>query len=349
MDTAHYRVNKFVATVRVMWDAAGEPMRGDTLYAINGIKLTLADLETVIRESAAQAAYAGRILALAERARNIMHFHSQRCDVRPMHNYGGMEEHCVEYRAVVKDIDAALAENPAPLEIKSVVVPVDQSKWTDEHYRAAGMSHPHEIGAYSPDESCKLIEDALRSYVCTFTRFGDPHEEVGQALVDKLTPPYDDTIGRGEQELVLLAEHLFDALPQLYRPYREPHYKGSSPRVEQDMVDFFAGVVGAVEANGYERLKLWEEYQKEWEEDSRGGPLITVGQLAEMPVCIALNKVKVRGHSILLWEPTSQVVDHRLIKAWLLTHLPKDTRREDAMNFHNALPREPHSQRNDHG
>lgn len=41
---------------------------------------------------------------LLNRAKAIMLFHSDRCDVNPMRNYSGSEEHCAVYRAVVRDI-----------------------------------------------------------------------------------------------------------------------------------------------------------------------------------------------------------------------------------------------------
>ena len=43
--------------------------------------------------------------ALLKRAKYIMVFHSDRCNVNPMHNFNGSEEHCAEYRHVVMDIE----------------------------------------------------------------------------------------------------------------------------------------------------------------------------------------------------------------------------------------------------
>ena len=51
---------------------------------------------------------------LLRRAKDIMLFHSSRCNVNPMVNYSGSEEHCVEYRVVVAEIDKVLALADAP-------------------------------------------------------------------------------------------------------------------------------------------------------------------------------------------------------------------------------------------
>lgn len=48
MDSAHYRVNKFVSMVRVMGLSDSE----GRIYVLNGIPLTVDDLEAVVRESA---------------------------------------------------------------------------------------------------------------------------------------------------------------------------------------------------------------------------------------------------------------------------------------------------------
>lgn len=105
---------------------------------------------------------------------------------------------------------------------------------------------------------------------------------------------------------------------------------------DQQMIDYLADVVGVVEANSFEQLALWEREQ--WPSEGRSGPLVKVGELAGMPVCIALMKITVRGHNVAFMDVTSQVVDYRLIDAWLAAHLPKGARRVDAMNFHNVFP-----------
>jgi hypothetical protein len=116
-----------------------------------------------------------------------------------------------------------------------------------------------------------------------------------------------------------------------------------------EIVDYLRGVVGVVEANGYETLCLWQENHEQrgmrWNE-ARSGYGETVGMLAGMPVCLSLLVHEIDGHRLLFIDPTSQVVDHRAIEAWLREHLPASAHREygginkvDAMNFHNVFPR----------
>ena len=104
--------------------------------------------------------------------------------------------------------------------------------------------------------------------------------------------------------------------------------------------EYLSGVVGAVEASSYESLCLWQEYRdrKNWKQ-ALSGYGITIGFLADMPVCISLMMVEVDGHKLLFWHATSQVVDHRMIDKWFDAHL-SGVRRVDAQNFHNALPRD---------
>lgn len=52
---------------------------------------------------------------LLERVRNIMAFHSSRCDMHPLSNGSGLEEHCSEYRAVFDNVKQALMREPAPV------------------------------------------------------------------------------------------------------------------------------------------------------------------------------------------------------------------------------------------
>lgn len=121
------------------------------------------------------------------------------------------------------------------------------------------------------------------------------------------------------------------------------------PRDAKEMADFLAGVVGAVEANSYEQMCIWQDYHKEhgmsWNARAQGF-LETVGHVGDMPVCISLQTVEIDGHKILFYEATSQVVDYRLVEAWLEKTLPDTARdegrngylnRTDAMNFHNVM------------
>lgn len=120
-----------------------------------------------------------------------------------------------------------------------------------------------------------------------------------------------------------------------------------------EMNKFLSGVVGVVEANSYEGMCLWREHLEQagrsWKAGG-GGPMVQVGEIADMPVCIALLVNEIDGHRILFYDATSQVVDHRLIDEWLEKNLPvtafedSDPRKRlnstNAMNFSNVLPRE---------
>lgn len=119
---------------------------------------------------------------------------------------------------------------------------------------------------------------------------------------------------------------------------------------DREMTEFLAGVVGVVDANSYEKLCLWQEYheghKKEWKQRS-DGLLEIVGHLDDMPVCLNLTTAEVDGHKLLFIDPTSQVIDYRMIDKWLIDNLPRTARkldrdyinRTDAMNFHNVFPR----------
>jgi hypothetical protein len=128
---------------------------------------------------------------------------------------------------------------------------------------------------------------------------------------------------------------------------------------KKEIEDFLAGVVGCCEVTNYEKHMLWMEYSKEalafgltsdakftryeWKAGGHGlGE--TVGYLADMPVHMTLWCDTIDGQKILFYEPTSMVVDNRMIQAWLEDNLPKTAFRADgyinktdAMNFCNVL------------
>lgn len=113
-----------------------------------------------------------------------------------------------------------------------------------------------------------------------------------------------------------------------------------------------AQVAFAVEATDFERNTLWERYSKEglpfnpsrpearvsWDEGREGGWLATTGELAGMPVTISLSFATVAGKLVLFYHAASQVVDHRMVEAWLTAHVPAYARgcrsRSDATNFY---------------
>lgn len=126
-------------------------------------------------------------------------------------------------------------------------------------------------------------------------------------------------------------------------PAPQQHVAG----VSDDIRSYLEGVVGVVEANSFESMCLWQRWQemgKSWVSTGHGY-LATVGHLGDMPVCISILTATVDGEKILFIDPTSQVVDYRMVEEWLKTHVVTALRddgylnRADAMNFSNVLGR----------
>mgnify|MGYP000878653599 FL=1 len=88
-----------------------------------------------------------------------------------------------------------------------------------------------------------------------------------------------------------------------------------------------------VEANSYERMTLWERWidKTEWQQHLQGR-LVTVGTYHRRAVCVSLVWATIRGKAVLFLEATSELVDWKMIDAWLKKEFP-DVRKVDAMNF----------------
>jgi hypothetical protein len=125
--------------------------------------------------------------------------------------------------------------------------------------------------------------------------------------------------------------------------------KLAAPAKRKRSDPMFHGVVGIVEATSFEKLCLWQGVQKEqgsWEQNLSGS-LVTVGKVGELPVCVSIFIDKVKGHKIVFWHATSQVVDYDMIETWFNDNLPQTAFRPgtsyvnsvDSMNFHNVFPR----------
>jgi hypothetical protein len=116
---------------------------------------------------------------------------------------------------------------------------------------------------------------------------------------------------------------------------------------------YLEGVIGVVEATGYESLALWkfhhEEHKESWISGTIGYSEV-VGYINERPVCVTLTVNVVRGQPVLFLEASSQIVDHQMIKDWLLKALPRTAFRKnyndipgehinmvDSMNFCNVF------------
>ena len=118
---------------------------------------------------------------------------------------------------------------------------------------------------------------------------------------------------------------------------------------DNTLTEFLRGVVGVVEANSFEKHMLWKDRGTDVWEGYCEGYLETVGHINKRPVCLSILVDVVNGHRLLFIEPTSQLVDHKMIDAWLLNVLPatayrdfpndppKIINRTDAMNFRNIF------------
>jgi hypothetical protein len=126
-----------------------------------------------------------------------------------------------------------------------------------------------------------------------------------------------------------------------------------NPEVDREELDqFLEGVVGCIEdssslATSYIYEKTVEAYGKDSYQQQGFGKMHTIGEIGDMPVCVSLFCNHIRGHKILFVEPTSQVVDHRMVRDWIESVLPQTAWNEgrnqfrisDANNWYNAIPR----------
>lgn len=103
-----------------------------------------------------------------------------------------------------------------------------------------------------------------------------------------------------------------------------------------------AAVVYAVRANSFETLSLWKEHDLELDWDgSSSGQDVTVGNVGDDSIVLNLMFHVIAGQVVLFYNATSQVVDYRIVDAWLATNVPairnaaqpRDAR-TDANNFH---------------
>lgn len=107
----------------------------------------------------------------------------------------------------------------------------------------------------------------------------------------------------------------------------------------EDVLKYLQGIDGICEANSFETMSLWDDYTKKynytWKETGYGGYLLTVGFIKKHPICISVSKAIVRGKTILFWDASSLLVDHRKIDKFFKKYLP-GVPRTNAMNFHNV-------------
>jgi hypothetical protein len=129
-----------------------------------------------------------------------------------------------------------------------------------------------------------------------------------------------------------------------------------NPKVDDaELAKFLEGVVGVIEdsssiATSYIYEKTVEYWGRDAYKQEGHGFMHTVGEVGDMPVCVSLTCNHIKGHKILFVEPTSAVVDHRMVREWIEQTMPDSAYEDgdrnkrlnisDANNWSNALPRE---------
>jgi hypothetical protein len=106
-----------------------------------------------------------------------------------------------------------------------------------------------------------------------------------------------------------------------------------------------------VEATSEELMGLWLEWAEEaklhgcgspgsrriaWEQISLGYHE-TIGTLGGMPVAVSVTFARVLGRVVAFYEGVSQVVDHRLVRAWADKAFPASKGHCNAANFHHCV------------
>lgn len=113
----------------------------------------------------------------------------------------------------------------------------------------------------------------------------------------------------------------------------------------REITTFLSDIEAIIECDSFSQHALWKEFHErcEWKQNLSGYG-VTVGYLAEQPVFISILKAVVDSVTILFINPTSEVVDWRMIEKWLKKNMPATAYRDstylnkqDAQNFSNAL------------
>lgn len=98
------------------------------------------------------------------------------------------------------------------------------------------------------------------------------------------------------------------------------------------------GVDYLVEASRFEYTTLWVENKGiiSWEEIPRGY-LPLVGCINKRPINIALTGAEINNKKVVFWEPTSELVCHRLISEYFDSMGVYDSNRYSVERFENVL------------
>lgn len=90
--------------------------------------------------------------------------------------------------------------------------------------------------------------------------------------------------------------------------------------------------------------RLKEEHRIRSWEDAFSGHGVQIGELGGMPICLTVWSARIDGKKVAFVDVHSQVVDHRMVDAWLDHHAghirwDSGTRpaRTNASNFHHCI------------
>lgn len=79
--------------------------------------------------------------------------------------------------------------------------------------------------------------------------------------------------------------------------------------------------------SGYESIGIYRELTAagyKYVQDM-GGPLLTLGHVADRPICIAPLIHEIGGAKVLHVEATSQLVDWKMVRDWVVSSVPNGT------------------------
>lgn len=114
----------------------------------------------------------------------------------------------------------------------------------------------------------------------------------------------------------------------------------------------FENILYVIEATDYERFSLWEDWAKQsavsksdrtllnWGGNS-SSRMVRVGVVDGRPINIQVTVEIINGAKIIFYEGISQLVDYKMIRAWvdenLLTEIDGRPNHSNAMNFHHCI------------
>lgn len=105
------------------------------------------------------------------------------------------------------------------------------------------------------------------------------------------------------------------------------------------ILEFCEGAIGVLEANSFETMCLWERAQnagRNWKSAGMGYGAV-VGQLDGRDVFISITSAVMYDQKFIIIDPTSVVVDWKLIDEWLVLNMPASVMKDGRLNKTNAM------------